>query len=172
MRLCSGNPRKCRRRWEGTTRSRTQYPTPERGQICSFRSPEQSQPLSSKVGSFAANDHNSDDIRDTWILDSGANLHVCDDRTRFKFERAATEDDSFSAGKTVYPIEAYGSVEITVRIPTGLGTVTLLDVALAPGFLTAQVYEQGGPLGYTEAAPPHQRRSLLLCTTRREPLGT
>jgi hypothetical protein len=87
------------------------------------------------LGSFAA-DRGEIEIKDTWILDSGSNLHVCNDRRRFKFERSATKDDKFSAGKTEYSVEAYGSVDITVSTPHGPRTVKLLDVALAPGFLT------------------------------------
>lgn len=85
--------------------------------------------------SFAV-DQSNYELRDTWILDSGANSHVCNDRTRFKFERVATEDDKLVAGKAVYSIEAFGSVEITVKTLTGSKTLTLLDVALAPGFFT------------------------------------
>jgi hypothetical protein len=87
------------------------------------------------LGSFAV-DRGEIEIKDTWILDSGSNLHICNDHKRFIFERMATEDDKFSAGKTEYSIEAYGSVNITVDTPNGSRTVKLLDVALAPGFLT------------------------------------
>jgi hypothetical protein len=90
------------------------------------------------LGSFAA-DGGEIEIRDTWILDSGSNLHVCNDRKRFNLERKATIDDKFSAGKTEYAVEAYGSVDITVGTPDGPRTVRLLDVALAPGFLTNTV---------------------------------
>lgn len=58
------------------------------------------------------------------------------DPTRFKLERTANKDEKLVAGKTVYQIEAFGSVDITVQSPSGPRLVTLLDVALAPGFST------------------------------------
>jgi hypothetical protein len=48
----------------------------------------------------------------------------------------ATEKDVLIAGKTIYAIKAFGSVEITAKAPNGLMTIELLNVALAPGFLT------------------------------------
>lgn len=85
--------------------------------------------------SFAV-DLDSYELRNTWILDSGANSHVCNDPKRFKFERAASEEDVLKAGKTTYAIEAFGSVTITIRSPNGPRQIHLLDVALVPGFLT------------------------------------
>jgi hypothetical protein len=40
------------------------------------------------------------------------------------------------AGKTTYAIKAFGSVEITANALNGPVTIELLNVALAPGFLT------------------------------------
>jgi hypothetical protein len=74
------------------------------------------------------------ELKNTWILDSGANLHVCNDPTRFKIERIASATDTLISGKTVYQIESFGSVDITVQSPLGPKSITLLDVALAPGF--------------------------------------
>jgi hypothetical protein len=86
--------------------------------------------------SFAVTDSSSFSLRDTWILDSGANSHVCNDRSRFIFERAASEDDTLISGRTVYSIEAYGSVVITVQTHNGPRQITLLNVSLIPGFFT------------------------------------
>jgi hypothetical protein len=81
-------------------------------------------------------DRDSYELKNTWILDSGANAYVYNNRTRFKFERTANKDDKLVAGKTIYQIEAFSSVDITIQSPTGLKMITLLNVALAPGFFT------------------------------------
>jgi hypothetical protein len=56
-------------------------------------------------------DRDSYELKNTWILDSGANAHVCNNRIRFKFKRMANKDEKLMAGKTVYQIEAFGSVD-------------------------------------------------------------
>lgn len=48
----------------------------------------------------------------------------------------ASEDDILLTGKGKYPIEAFGTVEINVDTPRDPETILLLNVALAPGFLT------------------------------------
>jgi transposase InsO family protein len=88
------------------------------------------------AATYLAVEQNSFPLRNTWILDSGADSHVCNDRTRFTIERLANEDDVLIAGKTTYSIEAFGSVIITIRTPSGPKQITLLNVALAPGFFT------------------------------------
>jgi hypothetical protein len=75
-------------------------------------------------------------LKNCWTLDSGTDIHVCNDRTRFQFQRMATEEDVPIAGKTAYAIEAFGSVEITANALNRPMTIKLLNVALAPGFLT------------------------------------
>ena len=89
---------------------------------------------SAKLGAFAT-DQLTYKLQHCWALDSAADSHVCNDRSRFNFERPATGEQLY-AGKTVYPIEAFGSVKITVKTPSGSRILTLLDVALIPGFLT------------------------------------
>jgi hypothetical protein len=54
------------------------------------------------------------ELKNTWILDSGANAHVCNNHTRFKFERTTKEDEKLMAGKMVYQIEAFSSVDIII----------------------------------------------------------
>jgi hypothetical protein len=83
--------------------------------------------------SFAV-DLESYELRDTWILNSGANSHVCNDRRRFKFEHTAAEGEELVAGKSVYPIKAFGSVSVTIKSPNGPTQIQLLNVALVPGF--------------------------------------
>ena len=91
-----------------------------------------------KVTGFAV-DGDSFELQNTFILDSGASSHVCNNPSRFKFERTASHDDVLRAGKTVYSIEAFGTVEITVQTPDGPMAIQLLNVALVPGFLTNTV---------------------------------
>ncbi|ERF70711.1 hypothetical protein EPUS_09493 [Endocarpon pusillum Z07020] len=68
------------------------------------------------MGAFAVESF-SYKLKNCWTLDSGTDTHVCNNRTRFKFERMATEEDVLMAGKTTYAIEAFGRVEITVKTP-------------------------------------------------------
>jgi len=93
------------------------------------------QEIFTEIISFAV-DQQSYYLRDTWILDSGANCHVYNDPSRFKFERPASENDTLKAGKSVHPIKAFGSVNISVLTSTGSKQITLLNVALVPGFFT------------------------------------
>jgi hypothetical protein len=74
-------------------------------------------------------DWDSYELKDSWILDSGANSHVCNDPTRFKFDRKADKSDTLISGKTVYQIEAFGTVEITVQSPNGPKPIDLINVA-------------------------------------------
>jgi hypothetical protein len=52
------------------------------------------------------------------------------------YKYLANENDVFIAGKMTYPIEAFGSVIIKICTPSGPKQITLLNVALAPGFFT------------------------------------
>ena len=80
------------------------------------------------------NDYN---ISNSWILDSGSNIHVCNDPHRFKTTHSTTSDDYLISGSTIYPITAYRTVDITVASPTGrTENISLNQVALIPGFFT------------------------------------
>ena len=81
-----------------------------------------------------ANDY---DIADCWILASASKIHVCNDPSRFNTTHSTTSDDYLISGSTTYPIQAYGTVDITLTSPTGkLQSITLKQVALIPGFFT------------------------------------
>jgi hypothetical protein len=71
-----------------------------------------------------------------WILDCATDIHVCNDPSRFQMKRLASLEDRLRAGKTIYPIEGYGTVHIVAKGPHGPVNIQLLNVALAPGFLT------------------------------------
>ena len=77
------------------------------------------------------------EIFNCWILDSGSNIYVCNDPSRFKKTYATTSNDYLVSGSTTYLIKAYGTVDITINLPTGqTETITLSHVALVPGFFT------------------------------------
>jgi hypothetical protein len=74
-----------------------------------------------------------------WTLDSGTDIHVCNDPGRFQLNRVAGPADQLVAGKTVYEIEGYETVNIVARGPDGPINIQLLNVALVPGFFTSLV---------------------------------
>ena len=49
--------------------------------------------------------------------------------------REASPDDKLFAGKTSYPIEAFGIVTIYIEILKGRGEIELTNIALALGFI-------------------------------------
>ena len=51
----------------------------------------------------------------------------------------ATEDDFLYAGNAVISIEAFGTIDITVKTPLGPADITLYDTALVPSFHTSVV---------------------------------
>ena len=87
------------------------------------------------VASFAVGG-TSFKLENCWILDSGADVHICNEQSRFVFDRIASDDSILFSGKTIYQIEAYGTVIITVQSPTGPIQIKLLNVAYIPGFFT------------------------------------
>ena len=81
-----------------------------------------------------ANDY---DITNCWILASASNVHVCNDPSRFNTTHSTKSNDYLISGSTTYPIQAYGTVDITVTSPTGKRErIVLNQVALIPGFFT------------------------------------
>ena len=65
-------------------------------------------------------------------------IHVCNNTSRSGLvkTRNTGPDDLLYAGKTAYPIEAYGEATVQIRTPAGSEQITLMNVALAPGFMT------------------------------------
>ena len=77
------------------------------------------------------------DIVNSWILDSGSNIHVCNDFSRLKPTHTTTSEDYLVSGSTTYQIEAYNDVDIILTSPTGYKKKkTLYQVALIPSFFT------------------------------------
>lgn len=78
-------------------------------------------------------------LQNSFILDSAATGHVCNSRSRMTDLRPATDQDKVFAGNILIPIEAFGSVVVTVSTPTGTGRLTLMNVALISSFHTSIV---------------------------------
>jgi len=57
-------------------------------------------------------------------------------RSGFQKTRNASINDILYAGKTKYQIEAFGTAIITVNTPQGKKKIELLNIALAPRFIT------------------------------------
>src|SRR5271167_738825 len=80
----------------------------------------------------------------SYILDSGATEHVCNDRSRFTTYRLAAEDDLLVAGTEAVRVEGWGDItitmdcEITPETPTGKRPFVLYEVAHVSSF-TANV---------------------------------
>ncbi len=78
-------------------------------------------------------------LRDSFILDSGATVHVCNSRQCFATFTPASEDDLLYAGNMVVPIEEFGSVDITIQTPAGPRLIELQHTALISSFHTSVV---------------------------------
>ena len=75
----------------------------------------------------------------SFILDSGASVHVCNDRSRFHNIRAAEPEEYLIAGSSIIQIEAFGSIDITLEGPSGPRKIELKDTALIVSFHTSVV---------------------------------
>lgn len=75
-------------------------------------------------------------LKNCWTLDSATDVRICNDPKRFNIERVANSDDVLMSGKTIYGIDAYGTVDIFAKGPNGPVKIKLLNVLLAPGFMT------------------------------------
>jgi hypothetical protein len=120
------------------TQQRSSHLPPHTGQeqpSAAFGGVSTEEHTSTAFGGFAVDKYGYK-LQNCWTLDSAADIHICNDPTRFKFKRAATDRDVLYAGTTEYPIQAFGTVDITVQSPHGPGVIQLLNTALIPGFLT------------------------------------
>ena len=87
--------------------------------------------------SHSAMERSNYNIVNSWILDSGSNIHVCNNSSRFRPTHTTTLEDYLVSGSTTYQIEAYGDVDITLNSPTSsTKKKTLYYVALVPSFFT------------------------------------
>ena len=77
-------------------------------------------------------------LRNSFILDSRATNHVCNDENRFTSIRKAQGERLF-AGNTIVPVQGIGDITITVNTPDGPKEITLKDTAFIPSFHTSVV---------------------------------
>ena len=72
-----------------------------------------------------------------WIIDGASDKHVCNSPYRNNFTKTMkTDHRTIKCGRSVYPIECYGTCIIIAKTPDGLKLVTLNDVALCLYFRT------------------------------------
>jgi len=92
----------------------------------------------STYSSFTSSNQEDYKLYNSWTLDNASDTHVCNDinRSGFRQTRKAGPDDELFAGKTSYPIEAFGVVTFNVQTPNGEREIELTNVALAPRFMT------------------------------------
>lgn len=78
------------------------------------------------------------DLCSMLILSSGYNTHVCNASMRHLYtkNRESNPQDRIKAGENEVLIESYGSLLIKVDTPNGPETITLVNVAYVPKFLT------------------------------------
>jgi hypothetical protein len=91
--------------------------------------------VSSCIASASTDYH----LRNSFILDSGATLHVCNDKERFEDLRSTSDDDCLFAGNTIVPTEGFGTITITVQTLNGPRIIKLLNTALVSSFHTSVV---------------------------------
>ena len=75
-------------------------------------------------------------LRNSFILDSGATTHVCNDRSRFQNFQLSVHERLY-AGNAIVLIKGFGSVEITLQGPKGPCKAWLTKVALVSSFHTS-----------------------------------
>lgn len=72
-------------------------------------------------------------LRDSFILDSGSDTHICNNRDRFVSYNPLTTEETAYAGDTQLPILGYGQIHL--RLEEG-GIFILNEVAHIPAFHT------------------------------------
>ena len=76
------------------------------------------------------------ELQNTWILDPGADTHVCNNEEDFTFLYLVVEDNYLIAGGNFEKIQVYRTVIITVDTPTGKSKMKLSHIVLASTFFT------------------------------------
>ena len=76
-------------------------------------------------------------LHNSFILDSGATVHICNNRQRF--EDFVPASDQLYAGESRSNIEGYGTVRINLTRPSGKISIKLAHVAYVPEFQTNTV---------------------------------
>ena len=73
-------------------------------------------------------------LRDSFILNSESNCHVCNDHSRIYDFQLATQDEILYAENSILNIQDYDSVEITLQDSDDLFSVNLCQVAFISTF--------------------------------------
>ena len=76
-------------------------------------------------------------LHDSFILDSGATIHICNDRQRF--EDFVLVSESVYAGEGQVQVQGFGTVRINIDRPSGKLNIKLAQVAFIPNFQTNTV---------------------------------
>lgn len=92
------------------------------------------EPSQDRPGSYAYFTGDDTPLRDQWILDSGANQHISNNRNLFK--AFTSQEGSVSVGDTKTAFEGYGDIDVSsVHPETGESVpITIHNVRYAPGF--------------------------------------
>ena len=64
-------------------------------------------------------------LRDSFILDSGATIHVCNNQDQFKTFQSVGTNDYLYMGDSTVAIEGVGDVDIQITTSDGVSTITL-----------------------------------------------
>lgn len=77
-------------------------------------------------------------LRNSWILDGGSDVHICNNAEKWGFKEVKKADkrNFVRAGSSSVPIEAFGTVRVKVDTPAGTKHITLENVILCRQFLT------------------------------------
>ena len=77
-------------------------------------------------------------IHNVLILDSGADIHVCNSSMAHFYTRQgiAHPDNRVESGAVKLPVESYGCLQVSLDTPIGPGLITLSNVAYVPTFHT------------------------------------
>ncbi len=75
-------------------------------------------------------------LQNCWTLNCDTDIHVCNDRRRFDLTRVASLDDMIMIDKIIYAIESYETMNILIKELNESMSIKLLNVTLAPDFLT------------------------------------
>ncbi|KKF97213.1 hypothetical protein CFO_g467 [Ceratocystis platani] len=91
---------------------------------------------STAAGAFSVQHHDHfDRLRDSWIYDTGSDVHVTNTRMGF-IETRKVQNEWLAAGSQKVEIEAYGEVVIPISGPKKTEFIKLTNVAYVPDFLT------------------------------------
>ena len=75
-----------------------------------------------------------------WIIDGASDKHVCNSPYRSNFTKTRDTDRcTIKCGRSVYPVECYGTYTIMAKTQDGSKPVTLNDVALCLCFRTNSI---------------------------------